>query len=61
MSSTIEEQLASLTKAIEGLTKCGYEQDAKLTKLTNKMDNMIERRSSQSPLKLSKIQHKEVS
>ena len=38
MSSTIEEQLASLTKAIEGLTKCAHEQDAKLSKLTNKMD-----------------------
>ena len=56
MSSTIEEQLATLTKAIEGLTKCAHEQDAKLFKLTNKMDNMIERRSSQSPLKVSKIQ-----
>ncbi|WMV46788.1 hypothetical protein MTR67_040173 [Solanum verrucosum] len=56
MTSTIEEQLASLTKAIEGLTKCAHEQDAKLLKLTNKMDNMIERRSSQAPLKLYKIQ-----
>ena len=61
MSSTIEEQLASLTKAIEGLTKCAHEQDAKLSKLTNTIKNMIERKSSQSPLKLSKIQHKEVS
>ena len=61
MSSTIEEKLASLTKAIEGQTKCAHEQDVKLSKLTNKIDNMIERRSNQSPLKLSKIQHKEVS
>ncbi|WMV56017.1 hypothetical protein MTR67_049402, partial [Solanum verrucosum] len=53
---TIKEQLASLTKAIEGLTKCAHEQNAKLLKLTNKMDNMIERRSSQAPLKLFKIQ-----
>ncbi|WMV13901.1 hypothetical protein MTR67_007286, partial [Solanum verrucosum] len=58
MTFTIEERLASLTKAIEGLTKCAHEQDAKLFKLTNKMDNMIERRSSQEPLKLSKIQDK---
>uniref|UniRef100_M0ZKE3 Uncharacterized protein n=1 Tax=Solanum tuberosum TaxID=4113 RepID=M0ZKE3_SOLTU len=56
MASTKEEQLASLTKAIEGLTKCAHEQDAKLYKLTNKMDNMIERRSSQTPLKLPRIQ-----
>ncbi|WMV33680.1 hypothetical protein MTR67_027065 [Solanum verrucosum] len=55
MTSTIEEQLASLTKTIEGLTKCVHEQDAKLLKLTNKMDNMIERRSCQT-LKLHKIQ-----
>ena len=61
MSSTNEEQLESLNKAIEDLKKCAHEKDAKLSKLTNKMDNMIERRSSQSPLKLSKIQHKEVS
>ncbi|WMV33645.1 hypothetical protein MTR67_027030 [Solanum verrucosum] len=56
MSSTIEEQLASLTKAIEDLIKCAHEQDANLSKLTNKMDNMIERRLSQAPLKLPKIQ-----
>ena len=56
MFSTIEEQLASLTKAIEVLTKCTHKKDAKLFKLTNKIDNMIERRSSQSPMKLSKIQ-----
>ncbi|XP_049363333.1 uncharacterized protein LOC125828073 [Solanum verrucosum] len=58
MSSTIEEQLASLTKAIEGLEKCAYEQDAKLSKLKNRMDDMIERISSQAPLKLRKIQDK---
>jgi len=58
MTTTIEEQLESLTKAIEGLTKCAHKQDAKLLKLTNKMDNMIERRSNQAPLKLLKIEDK---
>jgi len=56
MNCTIEERLESLTKVIEGLTKCAQEQDAKLFKLTNKTDNMIERRSSQEPLKLPRIQ-----
>ncbi|WMV20079.1 hypothetical protein MTR67_013464 [Solanum verrucosum] len=56
MTCTMEERLASLTKAIEGLTKCAHEQDAKLSKLTNKMDNMIERRSSQESLKFLRIQ-----
>ncbi|KAG5598583.1 hypothetical protein H5410_029953 [Solanum commersonii] len=56
MTCIIEERLTSLTKAIEGLTKCAHKQDAKLFKLTNKMNNMIERRSSQAPPKFSKIQ-----
>ncbi|WMV37104.1 hypothetical protein MTR67_030489 [Solanum verrucosum] len=55
MTCTIEEQLASLTKAIEDLTKCADEQDTKLSKLTNKMDNMIERRLSRESLKLPRI------
>jgi len=58
MNCTIEERLESLTKVIEGLTKCAQEQDAKLSKLTNKMDNIIERRLSQAPLKLPKVQDK---
>ena len=61
MYFTIEEQLASLIKAIEGLTKCAHKQDAKLSELKTKMDSMIERRSSKSPLMLSKIQNEEVS
>ncbi|KAG5620136.1 hypothetical protein H5410_005354 [Solanum commersonii] len=59
MTCTIEERLASLIKTIEGLTKCAHEQNVKLSKLTNKMDNMIEIRSIQAPLKLSKIQDEE--
>ncbi|KAH0658817.1 hypothetical protein KY289_027565 [Solanum tuberosum] len=58
MTCTIEERLSSLTKAIEGLTKCAHEQDAKLSKLTNKMDNMIEKISSRESLKLPRIRDK---
>ncbi|KAK4383505.1 hypothetical protein Sango_2768200 [Sesamum angolense] len=39
-STTIEEQLASLTRAIEGLTKHVQEQDAQIARLINKADNV---------------------
>ncbi|KAK4338957.1 hypothetical protein RND71_040419 [Anisodus tanguticus] len=54
-SSTIEERLASLTKPVEGLTKNVQEQNAKLSKLTNKMKSMAERESSQTRIKLPEI------
>ncbi|KAL0445940.1 UNVERIFIED_CONTAM: hypothetical protein Slati_1721900 [Sesamum latifolium] len=38
--TNIEEQLASLTRAIEGLTKHVQEQDAQIAKLINKADNV---------------------
>ncbi|KAL0349573.1 UNVERIFIED_CONTAM: hypothetical protein Sradi_4106500 [Sesamum radiatum] len=38
-ATTIEEQLASLTRAIEGLTKHVQEQDAQIARLINKADN----------------------
>ncbi|KAL0347659.1 UNVERIFIED_CONTAM: hypothetical protein Scaly_1781900 [Sesamum calycinum] len=39
-TTTIEEQLASLTRAIEGLTKHDQEQDAQIARLINKADNV---------------------
>ncbi|KAL0298473.1 UNVERIFIED_CONTAM: hypothetical protein Sradi_6507100 [Sesamum radiatum] len=39
-ATTIEEQLASLTRAIEGLTKHVQEQDAQIARLINKADNV---------------------
>ncbi|KAL0428073.1 UNVERIFIED_CONTAM: hypothetical protein Slati_2982100 [Sesamum latifolium] len=39
-ATTIEEQLASLTRAIEGLTKHIQEQDAQIARLINKADNV---------------------
>ncbi|KAL8535509.1 hypothetical protein ACS0TY_011221 [Phlomoides rotata] len=38
-ASTIEEQLASLTKAIEGLSKHYHDQDSHISYLMNKSDN----------------------
>ncbi|KAK4407744.1 hypothetical protein Sango_0355400 [Sesamum angolense] len=39
-TTTIEEQLASLTRAIEGLTKHVQEQEAQIARLINKADNV---------------------
>ncbi|KAL0434503.1 UNVERIFIED_CONTAM: hypothetical protein Slati_2784600 [Sesamum latifolium] len=39
-ATTIEEQLASLTRAIEGLTKHIQEQDAQIARLIHKADNV---------------------
>ncbi|KAL0297868.1 UNVERIFIED_CONTAM: hypothetical protein Sangu_3175400 [Sesamum angustifolium] len=39
-TTTIDEQLASLTRAIEGLTKHVQEQDAQIARLINKADNV---------------------
>ncbi|KAL0311678.1 UNVERIFIED_CONTAM: hypothetical protein Scaly_2918400 [Sesamum calycinum] len=39
-TTTIEEQLASLTRAIEGLTKHVQEQDAQIARLINKADSV---------------------
>ncbi|KAL0439376.1 UNVERIFIED_CONTAM: hypothetical protein Slati_2420600 [Sesamum latifolium] len=39
-ATTIKEQIASLTRAIEGLTKHVQEQDAQIARLINKADNV---------------------
>ncbi|KAL0345479.1 UNVERIFIED_CONTAM: hypothetical protein Sradi_4379200 [Sesamum radiatum] len=39
-ATTVEEQLASLTRAIEGLTKHVQEQDAQIARLIHKADNV---------------------
>ncbi|KAK4362632.1 hypothetical protein RND71_017873 [Anisodus tanguticus] len=58
VTSIIEERLASLTKTVEGLTKIVQEQDAKISKMTNKMEGITERESSQTPIKFPEIQEK---
>ncbi|KAL0300472.1 UNVERIFIED_CONTAM: hypothetical protein Scaly_3045300 [Sesamum calycinum] len=40
-ATTIKEQLANLTRAIEGLTKHIQEQDAQIARLINKADNVV--------------------
>ncbi|KAK4389554.1 hypothetical protein Sango_2292400 [Sesamum angolense] len=51
-TTTIEEQLASLTRAIEGLTKHVQEQDAQIARLINKADNMMQVMSWGNKLRL---------
>lgn len=48
-NTTTEEQLASLSKAIEGLTAIIHNQEWRLNDLTNKVRNMMEGEGSRAP------------
>ena len=41
-TSSVEEQLASLTRAIEGLTKYVQDHDAQIVKITDRMEGMMD-------------------
>uniref|UniRef100_M1DU75 Uncharacterized protein n=1 Tax=Solanum tuberosum TaxID=4113 RepID=M1DU75_SOLTU len=48
-ASSVEEQLVSLTRAIEGLTKYVQDQDARIVKLTDRVKGMMDEESSHAP------------
>ncbi|XP_070050397.1 uncharacterized protein [Nicotiana tomentosiformis] len=49
---SVEEQLANLTEAIAGLTKCLQNQDARINKLTDMVGILMEEESTHAPGKL---------
>lgn len=55
-ASSMEEQLANLTKAIVGLTKCMQNQNARIYKLTYRVEVLIEREYNHAPAKHPKVQ-----
>ncbi|KAH0704361.1 hypothetical protein KY285_018639 [Solanum tuberosum] len=55
-ASSVEEQLVSLTKAIEALTKYAQDQDARIVKLTDRVEGIMDEKSSHSPGKHQQVQ-----
>ena len=56
MYSNIEEQLASLTRAIKDLTKYIQDQDARIVKITDRVKGMMDEESSHAPGKCPQVQ-----
>lgn len=54
-ASSVEEQLANLRKAIEGLTKYVQNQDARIDKLADRMNDLIDEESSHAPGKALEV------
>lgn len=54
-ASYLEEQLANLTKAINGLTKYMQNQHARIDKLVDRMDDLIDGESIHKPRKSSEV------
>ena len=55
-TSSIKEQLVSLTRAIEGLTKYVQYQDAQIVKRPDRVEGMMYEKSSHAPRKHSQVQ-----
>ncbi|KAH0665038.1 hypothetical protein KY285_026244 [Solanum tuberosum] len=55
-TSSVEEQLVSLTRAIEGLTKYVQDQDARIVKLIDRVEGMMDEESSHAPGKHPQVQ-----
>ena len=54
-ASSMKEQLANLTKAIEGLTKYVQNQDARIDKIVDRVEGLIDEKSSHVPGKSPEV------
>ena len=55
-TSSVEEQLARLTRAIEGLTKYVQDKDTQIVKITDRVEGMMDEESSHAPGKHPQVQ-----